>query len=156
MLAAVGAGTARMPKATHLNPEYKKTAPAIEEPYVSATPTVQDLKPSRLGERGRLTADVMEERAGRIMDVIDDYLKGGDESYSTLLYKLDKATLKDIGIFMGITTDKMLTLRAQQPGQWSPQEATKADELLVALMNEVKSRGLTVTATERKIEVTAQ
>ena len=144
-----------MPKVAGLNPEYKKTAPAIEEPFTSLAPTVQDLKPSRLGDRGRLTADIMEDRAGKIMDVIDDYLKGGDESYSTLLYKLDKATLKDIGIFMGITTDKMLTLRAQQPGQWSPQEATKADELLVALMNEVKSRGLTVTATERKFEVTA-
>ena len=146
-----------MPKVAGLNPEYKKTAPAIEEPFTSLVPTERDLKPARLGDRGRLTADIMEERAGRIMDVIDNYLKGGDdENYSTLLGKLDKATLKDIGIFMGITTDKMLTLRAQQPGQWSPQEATKADELLVALMNEVKSRGLTVTATERKIEVTAQ
>ena len=134
----------------------RKTAPEIPEPYTAVVPSVQDLKPSRLGDRGRLTADVMETRAGAIMDVIDDYLKGGDESYGTLLAKLDKSSLKDIGIFMGITTDKMLTLRAQQPGQWSPQEATKADELLVALMNEVKSRGLTVTATERKIEVTAQ
>ena len=133
----------------------RKTAPEIPEPYTAVVPSVQDLKPSRLGDRGRLTADVMETRAGAIMDVIDDYLKGGDESYGTLLAKLDKSSLKDIGIFMGITTDKMLTLRAQQPGQWSPQEATKADELLVALMNEVKSRGLTVTATERKFEVTA-
>ena len=142
-----------MPRVAGLNPEYKKTAPAIEEPYTSLPMSRDSLKPARLGDRGRLTADIMEERAGRIMDVIDDYLKGGDESYSTLLYKLDKATLKDIGIFMGITTDKMLTLRAQQLGQWSPQEATKADELLIALMNEVKSRGLKVTATERKIEV---
>ena len=143
-----------MPKVAGLNPEYKKTAPAIEEPFTSLAPTERDLKPARLGDRGRLTADIMEERAGRIMDVIDNYLKGGDdENYSTLLGKLDKATLEDIGIFMGITTDKMLTLRAQQPGQWSPQEATKADELLVALMNEVKSRGLTVKATERTIEV---
>ena len=134
----------------------RKTAPEIPEPYTAVVPSVQDLKPSRLGERGRLTADVMETRAGAIMDVIDDYLKGGDESYGTLLAKLDKSSLKDIGIFMGITTDKMLTLRAQQPGQWSPQEATKADELLVALMNEVKSRGLTVTATERKFEVVAK
>ena len=134
----------------------RKTAPEIPEPYVSTLPTERDLKPARLGERGRLTADVMETRAGAIMDVIDDYLKGGDESYGTLLAKLDKSSLKDIGIFMGITTDKMLTLRAQQPGQWSPQEATKADELLVALMNEVKSRGLTVTATERKFEVVAK
>ena len=145
-----------MPKVQGLNPEYKKTAPEIEEPYTSLPMGRDSLKPARLGERGRLTADIMEDRAGKIMDVIDDYLKGGDESYSTLLYKLDKATLKDIGIFMGITTDKMLTLRAQQPGQWSPQEATKADELLVALMNEVKSRGLTVKATERTIEVAAQ
>ena len=145
-----------MPKLEHVNPEYKKTAPAIEEPFTPLVPTERDLKPARLGDRGRLTADIMEDRAGRIMDVIDDYLKGGDDTYSTLLYKLDKATLKDIGIFMGITTDKMLTLRAQQPGQWSPQEATKADELLVALMNEVKSRGLTVKATERTIEVAAQ
>ena len=134
----------------------RKTAPEIPEPYTAVVPSVQDLKPSRLGDRGRLTADVMETRAGAIMDVIDDYLKGGDESYGTLLAKLDKSSLKDIGIFMGITTDKMLTLRAQQPGQWSPQEATKADELLVALMNEVKSRGLTVTATERKFEVVAK
>ena len=145
-----------MAKNPAINPEYKKTAPAIEDPYVSQVPTVQDLKPSRLGERGRLTADIMEERAGRIMDVIDDFLKGGEQEYGTLLAKLDKSTLKDIGIFMGITTDKMLTLRAQQPGQWSPQEATKADELLVALMNEVKSRGLTVKATERTFEVAAQ
>ena len=145
-----------MPKVAGLNPEYKKTAPAIEEPFTSLAPTERDLKPARLGDRGRLTADIMEERAGRIMDVIDDYLKNGEVEYGTLLGKLDKATLKDIGIFMGITTDKMLTLRAQQPGQWSPQEATKADELLVALMNEVKSRGLTVKATERTIEVAAQ
>ena len=144
-----------MPKVAGLTPEYKKPAPAIEEPFTSLVPTERDLKPARLGDRGRLTADIMEDRAGRIMDVIDDYLKGGDESYSTLLYKLDKATLKDIGIFMGITTDKMLTLRAQQPGQWSPQEAASMDDALVALMQEVQRRGLKVTATERKIEVNA-
>lgn len=145
-----------MPKNTTLNPEYKKTAPAIVEPYVSTTPTVRDLKPARLGERGRLTADVMESRASAIMDVVDDFLKGKEQDYKPLYDKLDKATLKDVGIFSGIITDKMLTLRAQQPNQWSPQEATKADELLLALMNEVKSRGLTVTATERKIEVGVQ
>src|SRR3990167_8888252 len=145
-----------MPKNTALNPEYQKTAPAIPEPYSALAPTKQDLKPSRLGDRGRLTAEVMEDRAGAIMDVIDDFLKGREGDYSVLVAKLEKATLKDIGIFQGITTDKMLTFRSQQPNQWSPQEATKADELLVALMNEVKSRGLTVTATERKIEVGAQ
>lgn len=146
-----------MPKAAHVNPEYKKTAPAIPDPYVSQVPSVAELKPVHHDTEHRaLTAEVMEKRASAIMDVVDGYLKGHEGAYSTLLNKLDKATLKDIGIFMGITTDKMLTLRSQQPGQWSPQEATKADELLVALMNEVKSRGLTVTATERKIEVTAQ
>lgn len=145
-----------MPKNPAINPEYQRSAPQIPEPYSAMTPTVQDLKPSRLGERGRLTAEVMEDRAGAIMDVIDDYLKGREGDYSTLIAKLDKATLKDIGIFQGITTDKMLTLRSQQPNQWSPQEATKADELLLALMNEVKSRGLTVKATERTIEVGAQ
>ena len=145
-----------MPKATHLNPEYKKTAPAIEEPYTSLPMSRDSLKPARLGDRGRLTADIMEERAGRIMDVIDDFLKGDAADYAPLLMKLDKSTLKDIGIFMGITTDKMLTLRAQQPQAWSPQEATKADELLVALMNEIKSRGLKVTATQQILEVTAQ
>ena len=144
-----------MPKNITLNPEYKKTAPAIPEPYVSLP--VQDVKPHRFDvEKRQLTAAVMEERASAIMDVVDDYLKGREQDYAPLYQKLTDASLKDVGIFSGIITDKMLTLRAQQPNQWSPQEATKADELLLALLNEVKSRGLTVTATERTVEVGTQ
>lgn len=127
------------------------------EPYTSITPTRAELKPKHHDvEHRRLTAEVMESRATAIMDVIDAYLKGDKGDYTNLLYKLDKANLKDIGIFTGILTDKMLSLRAQTPNQWSPQEATKADELLVALMQEIKSRGLKVTATERRMEVTAE
>lgn len=125
----------------------------MDEPYTSIAPTKAELKPVHhdVAHR-RLTAEVMESRATAIMDVIDAYLKG-EGDYKNLLFKLDKANLKDIGIFTGILTDKMLSLRAQTPNQWSPQEATKADELLVALMSEIKSRGLKVTATERKFEV---
>ena len=146
-----------MPKALDLNPEYKKTAPRIETPYVSLPVTADDTKPTSYQvEKRALTAEIMEKRASAIMDVVDDYLKGKDGAYLNLTDKLEKASLKDVGIFSGIITDKMLTLRAQTPQAWSPQEATKADELLVALMNEVKSRGLTVKATERTIEVAAQ
>ena len=146
-----------MPKAVDLNPEYKKTAPRIETPYVSLPVTADDTKPTSYQvEKRALTAEIMEKRASAIMDVVDGYLKGQDGSYQTLLDKLKIASLKDVGIFSGIVTDKMLTLRAQQPQAWSPQEATKADELLVALMNEIKSRGLKVTATERTVEVAAQ
>lgn len=146
-----------MPKNLNVNPEYKKTAPAIEDPpYVALPVAVENIKPHRFDlAKRQLTAEVMESRASAIMDVVDDYLKGKDGAYTTLYKKLEVASLKDVGIFSGIITDKMLTLRAQTPQQWSPQEATKADELLLALMNEVKSRGLTVKATERTIEVTA-
>ena len=146
-----------MPKNTALNPEYKKTAPQIPEPYAIETVTAQDIKPHRFDvARRQLTAEVMESRASAILDVVDDYLRGKNGDYGALKVKLAAASLKDVGIFSGILTDKMLTLKSQQPNQWSPQEATKADELLLALMNEVKSRGLTVTATERKIEVGMQ
>lgn len=145
-----------MPKAKDLNPEYKKTAPHIDVPYVALPVEAKHVQPHQYFTDRALTAEVMEKRASAIMDVVDDYLKGKDGAYLNLTDKLEKASLKDVGIFSGIITDKMLTLRAQTPQAWSPQEATKADELLLALMNEVKSRGLTVKATERTIEVAAQ
>lgn len=128
----------------------------IPDPYTSLPATKRDTKATRYSENRILTAEMMESRASVILDVVNDYLKGNDDSYQVLIDKLEKSSLKDIGIFTGILTDKMLTFKSQQPGQWSPQEATKADDLLVALMQEIKSRGLKVTAVERTMEVTSQ
>lgn len=67
---------------------------------------------------------------------------------------LAESKLKDIGVMLGISTEKVLLLEGQPTQIIGHTEQKKLDELLPALLSEVKRRGAKVELTERKAEVT--
>ena len=67
---------------------------------------------------------------------------------------MNESKLKDIMITLGITTEKLLLLEGQPTQIISQQQHQKIDELLPALLTEIKRRGVTVDLTERKASLT--
>ena len=66
---------------------------------------------------------------------------------------LAETKLKDIGVMLGIATEKVLLLDGSPTQIIGTAEQKKLDELFPALMNEVKRRGSTVKLTERAAEI---
>lgn len=64
------------------------------------------------------------------------------------------STLKDIMVTMGIATEKLLLLEGQPTAIISQQQHQKIDEVLPALMAEMKRRGVKADLTERKVSLT--
>lgn len=91
-----------------------------------------------------LAIEALEKRITHRLDVIDRYLT--DE---VLEAKLEKAGLKDIGIYEGIFLDKLLTIKGQPTAILRIEDSMKLDELGTAILKEIKNRGLTATLTER-------
>ena len=67
---------------------------------------------------------------------------------------MNESKLKDIMVTLGITTEKLLLLEGQPTQIISQQQHQKIDELLPALLTEIKRRGVTVDLTERKASLT--
>ena len=140
----------------HINPEHqiKRTAPKLEQPYTSLPVAVVDTKPIHHDvEHRKLTQDILEQRASNLLDVLESYLSAGN--YQAFKDKIEKANLQQVGIFQGILIDKMLTLRGQPSSIVGYQEQASLDQLMPALLEEMKRRGLKATATERKVEIIA-
>ena len=57
-------------------------------------------------------------------------------------------------VTLGITTEKLLLLEGQPTQIISQQQHQKIDELLPALLTEIKRRGVIVDLTERKASLT--
>lgn len=83
------------------------------------------------------------------LDKIQQYL-GNDENF---IAKLDKASLKDMALIEAIYTDKIMTLTGKATQIIGIQHQEKMDEILPLLMQTLQQRGLSVTATERKLEL---
>lgn len=95
-----------------------------------------------------LAIEALEKRITHRLDVVDRYL-----SDEVLEAKLEKATLKDIGIYEGIFLDKLLTIKGQPTAILKIEDSMKLDELGTAILKEIKNRGLTATLTERTAEI---
>ena len=67
---------------------------------------------------------------------------------------MNESKLKDIMVTLGITTEKLLLLEGQPTQIISQQQHQKIDELLPALLTEIKRRGVIVDLTERKASLT--
>lgn len=89
--------------------------------------------------------------SGSIMDWVLETDKDGNQF--RLKELLAETKLKDIGVMLGIATEKVLLLDGQPTQIVATAEQKKLDELLPALMNEVKRRGASVELTERKAEI---
>jgi hypothetical protein len=86
--------------------------------------------------------------------IMDWVLETDEDGNQVRLQTLLKETkLKDIGVMLGIATEKVLLLDGQPTQIVGTAEQKKLEELLPALMNEVKRRGATVELTERKAEI---
>lgn len=97
------------------------------------------------------TADEqMVERVMKRLDALDTYLSDDEAWFS----KLEKASLRDVAIMEGVYIDKLQALRGQATQVISIQHQEKLDQVLPALMQIMQQRGLQVTATERKLEMT--
>ena len=134
--------------------QVKRTVPKLDVPYTSLPATTDDLKTHKYDvEHRKLTSDELERRASSLLDELDTYLKANN--YAAFKTKLAAANLQQTAIFQGILIDKMLTLRGQPNQIVGYQEQASLDQLMPALLEEMKRRGLKATATERKVEITA-
>ena len=97
-----------------------------------------------------VTKDTLERRVSERLAIIDAFL-----TTDKIIEKLEKANLKDIGIYEGILMDKLAAIRGAPAANMSPTDHAKVDQLLPALMEVMKQRGITATATERKVEFTS-
>lgn len=93
--------------------------------------------------------DQMVERILRRLDMLDAFISDDENMWE----KLQKASLRDLAIFEGVYVDKLQALRGQATQVISIQHQEKLDQVLPLLMQVMQQRGLTMTATERKVEV---
>ena len=85
--------------------------------------------------------------SGTVMDWLLDENKEGRKY--RLEQMLAETKLKDIGILLGISTEKVLLLDGQPTQILEQREQKKLDELLPALLSEVKRRGANIELKER-------
>jgi hypothetical protein len=88
----------------------------------------------------------------RLSQRLMDYLLDGDR----LERLMAETKLKDLGVLLGITTEKLLLLEGQPTQIIGQAEQKKMDEILPALIDEMKRRGLKAELTERKAVLTTQ
>lgn len=118
-------------------------------------PVARKLNPGALAQhtnqRERLKANW-----NTLSSTIMDWLLKEDENGKRhrLETMLEETKLKDIGVMLGISTEKVLLLDGQPTQIIGNAEQKKLDELLPALLAEAKRRGAKVEMTERKAELT--
>ena len=101
---------------------------------------VADLK-----REAKFTKESLEAVITKRLKFIDNWLT--DDKFAA---KLDEAKFNQIAVYEGVLIDKLLTLKGVQTQGFAVQEQRKLDEMLPALLNEMKRRGLSATLTERK------
>jgi hypothetical protein len=154
-----------MDKATSEHPASPTTAAALlsrssahQSGYVSAGSlpvSYDDRAKAVVGLQAPLTqapalkSEVLEQRIARQLNVLDSYL-----TTEKLTQKLEDANIYQISQFQAGLLDRLLALRGQPMQLIGVQEQTKLDQLLPKLLSEMQRRGLSATATERKVEFT--
>jgi hypothetical protein len=86
----------------------------------------------------------------RLSQRLMDYLLDGDR----LERLMAETKLKDLGVLLGITTEKLLLLEGQPTSIISHDDHRKMDEVLPALLKEIQRRGVKADLTERKVSLT--
>lgn len=94
-----------------------------------------------------VTRESLERRVSRRLNVLDRYLT--DDRLHTLLLM---SGLKEIGVYEGIMMDKALVLKGQPNVIVGSEDRVKMNEVLPALLTELRRRKLITTVSERKIE----
>lgn len=84
-----------------------------------------------------IARDLLERRISQRLDLIDAYL-----TPETLIDKLEKSSLAQVGIYEGILLDKLASLRGQPTTIISVTDQRKADEVGSLLLRELERRGL--------------
>lgn len=92
-----------------------------------------------------LLKDRWQTLSGRMMD----WLHEGNR----LEQMMAETKLRDIGVMLGIATEKVLLLEGQPTSIIGQAESKKLEDLIPALLLEVKRRGIKADVTERKVSL---
>ena len=98
-----------------------------------------------LKREAKFTKESLEAVVTKRLKFIDEFLT--PEKFKE---KLEDANFNQIAVYEGVMIDKLLLLKGVQVQGFGQQEQRKLDEVLPALMNEMRRRGLSATLTERK------
>ena len=98
-----------------------------------------------LKREAKMTKESLETVITKRLNFIDAWLT--DDKFRE---KLEDAKFNQIAVYEGVLIDKLMALKGVQTQGFAVQEQRKLDEMLPALIDEMKRRGLTATLTERK------
>ena len=108
------------------------------------TSSIRQTAVASLKREAKMTKESLETVITKRLHFIDAWLT--DDKFRE---KLEDAKFNQIAVYEGVLIDKLLTLKGVQTQGFAVQEQRKLDEMLPALMNEMKRRGLTARLTER-------
>lgn len=111
------------PKDQYKGPHYVPASPKTREALGNPMPA----KP--------LTQEELEKRLSWKLEWLDAYL-----TPEILLAKMERTSLKDLAVFMGITMEKLLLMRGQPTSIVGMDERKTLEELVPALIKEVERR----------------
>ena len=109
------------------------------------TSSVRQAAIGSLKREAKMTKESLESVITKRLNFIDAWLT--DDKFRE---KLEDAKFNQIAVYEGVLIDKLMALKGVQTQGFAVQEQRKLDEMLPALMVEMKRRGLTATLTERK------
>jgi len=125
------------------------TSPEVASPVTPYLAFRNQVQKETAALRKSTWTDQMTDRLMSRLDQVEDYFSDNEK----FKQKLEKASLAQLALYEGLMIDKIHTLTGKASQIVSVQHQAKIDELLPAMMDALKQRGLTVTATERKVEM---
>ena len=96
-----------------------------------------------------ITKESLERRVARRLNILDRYL-----TEERLVAMLEKAPLREVGVYEGIMMDKSLILQGQPTVIVGNDDRANIEQVLPKLLNELRRRKLITSVSERKIEFT--
>lgn len=109
------------------------------------TSSVRQTAVASLKREAKMTKESLESVITKRLHFIDAWLT--DDKFRE---KLEDAKFNQIAVYEGVLIDKLMALKGVQTQGFAVQEQRKLDEMLPALLTEMKRRGLSATLTERK------
>lgn len=97
----------------------------------------------------RYNRDYLKDRWQTLSGRMMDWLHQGNR----LEDMMAETKLRDIGVMLGIATEKVLLLEGQPTSIIGQAESKKLEDLIPALLLEVKRRGIKADVTERKVSL---
>ena len=94
-----------------------------------------------------ITKESLERRVARRLNILDRYL-----TEERMIAVLEKAPLREIGVYEGIMMDKSLILQGQPTVIVGNDDRANIEQVLPKLLNELRRRKLITSVSERKIE----